>query len=183
VPEGYAPDRPAGFVLVLHGSGGSGRKALGRIERTVIDEQAIALAVKSAGHTWDTGFDDDVPTIERLMADVFDTYAIDRGRVGVQGFSDGASYTLSLGLANGDLFRHAVASSPGSYAEAPPRGRPRIFITHGRQDPVIPFDLTSEETVPELRRDGYEVTFRPFDGGHGMPNAMVPEMLDWLGPG
>jgi phospholipase/carboxylesterase len=170
-----------GFVLVLHGSGGSGRKALGRIQQTVAAENAIALAVKSAGHTWDTGFADDVPEIERRMQEVFDVYAIDPDRVGVQGFSDGASYTLSLGLANGDLFRHAVASSPGGYAEAPRRGRPEIVITHGTGDPVIPFELSRDETVPKLRRMGYEVTFRPFEGGHGMPNAMVPEMLDWLG--
>ena len=29
------------------------------------------------------------------------------------GFSDGASYALSLGAANGDLFTHIAAFSPG----------------------------------------------------------------------
>jgi phospholipase/carboxylesterase len=182
VPEDYSPRRPRGFVLALHGSGGSGRKALGRIEQTVVDEGAIALAVKSRGHTWDAGFEDDVPEIDRRLAEVFDAYAIDPRRVGVQGFSDGASYALSLGLANGDLFRHVVASSPGDFADARPHGRPRIFITHGTHDPVIPVEVTRTETVPALKRMGYDLTLREFDGGHGMPNALVPEMLDWLGP-
>jgi len=34
-------------------------------------------------------------------------------RVGVCGFSDGASYALGLGLANGELFKSVMAFSPG----------------------------------------------------------------------
>jgi phospholipase/carboxylesterase len=186
VPEDYDPERPPGFVLALHGSGGSGRKALRRIESTVRAERAIALAPKSRGHSWDLvygDFGEDVAEIDRQLEYVFERYAIDPRRVGVQGFSDGASYGLSLGLANGDLFRHIVVSSPG-FMELADRfpGPPEIFITHGTDDPVLPVEQTREEFVAELEERGYEVTFREFDGGHGMPNALVPEMLDWLGP-
>jgi poly(3-hydroxybutyrate) depolymerase len=38
---------------------------------------------------------------------------VDPQRICVSGFSDGASYALSLGLANGDLFTHVAAFSPG----------------------------------------------------------------------
>ena len=38
---------------------------------------------------------------------------VDRQRVCASGFSDGASYALSLGAANGDLFTHIAAFSPG----------------------------------------------------------------------
>ena len=184
VPDDYRRGRRTGFVLVLHGSGGSARKALGRVEETVIREGAIALAVKSRGHSWDLvsgGFGEDVAEIDRRLGDVFDAYAIDPRRVGVQGFSDGASYALSLGITNGDLFRHIVASSPGFLEPGEPRGSPRVFLTHGRNDPVLPFEQTREEFVPRLRELGARTTFRAFDGGHGMPDALVPEMFGWLG--
>ena len=183
MPPDYRTAEPTGFVLALHGSGGSARKALGRIEDTVVAERAIALSVKSRGHSWDLvsgGFGEDVEEIDRLLADVFNTYAIDPRRVGVQGFSDGASYSLSLGITNGDLFRHVVASSPGFLEPGEAQGSPAVFLTHGLDDPVLPFEQTRDEFVPELRELGARVTFRPFKGGHGVPNAMVPEMLDWL---
>jgi phospholipase/carboxylesterase len=183
VPPGYRRNEPVGFVLALHGSGGSARKALGRIESTVVAERAIALAAKSRGHSWDLvggGFGEDVAEIDRRLEEVFDTYAIDPRRVGVQGFSDGASYALSLGVTNGDLFRHIVASSPGFFDPGDPRGSPSVFLTHGIDDPVLPFEQTRDEFVPRLRELGANVTFRSFEGGHGVPNAMVPQMLDWL---
>lgn len=186
VPEDYVAERPAGFVLALHGSGGSGRKALSRIEETVRAERAIALAPKSRGHSWDLvygGFGEDVAEIDRLLEYVFERYAIDPDRVGIQGFSDGAGYGLSLGLANGDLFRRIVVSSPGfmELAEKLP-GAPKVLITHGTDDPVLPIEQTREEFVPTLEERGYDVTFREFEGGHGMPDGLVREMLDWLGP-
>jgi len=35
-----------------------------------------------------------------------------------RGFSDGASYALSVGITNGDLFTHVIAFSPGFVAPA-----------------------------------------------------------------
>ena len=38
---------------------------------------------------------------------------IDPSRIAMAGFSDGASYSLSVGLANGDLFSAVFGFSPG----------------------------------------------------------------------
>ena len=65
------------------------------------------LAPDSRGTTWDAireGFGDDVTFIDRALEHVFARVSIDPARVTVGGFSDGASYALSLGLANGDVF-------------------------------------------------------------------------------
>ena len=97
------------------------------------------------------------------------------------GFSDGASYTLSLGLANGDLFTHLVAFSPGFIARpAPAAGRPLIFMSHGTQDSVLGIDQTSRRLVPQLRNAGYEVTYREFDGPHTTPAPIARDALEWL---
>ena len=48
-----------------------------------------------------------------------------------EGFSDGASYALCLGLLNGDLFTHVIAFSPGFVTDGSRRGKPRVFVSHG----------------------------------------------------
>src|SRR5260221_14276362 len=112
---------------MLHGAGGSGEGVLRRVA-TAVDEAGIAvLAPDSRDSTWDAirdGFGPDVAFIDRALARVFDTVSVDPARIAVGGFSDGASYALSLGLVNGDLFRRVVAFSPGFIVAGPPQGRP-----------------------------------------------------------
>ena len=91
---------------------------------------------------------------------------VDAKRVGIGGFSDGASYALSLGLANGDLFSRIFAFSPGFIREATPVGKPVIDVFHGTRDRILPIDATSRRIVPRLRRQGYDVTYVEFDGPH-----------------
>jgi hypothetical protein len=54
--------------------------------------------------------------------------SVDPTRMLLHGLSDGASYGLTLGMANGDLFGRVVASSPGFIAatDSPNVGRPRF---------------------------------------------------------
>lgn len=51
--------------------------------------------------------------INRSLHRAFRAVAVDRGRIPIAGFSDGASYALGLRLANGDLFGHIIAYFPG----------------------------------------------------------------------
>ena len=55
----------------------------------------------------------DVDTIDRSLRTVFAALPVDPHRLAISGFSDGASYALTLGLPNGDLFTHVIAFSPG----------------------------------------------------------------------
>lgn len=84
---------------------------------------------------------------DEALAHTFEHYTVDPSRVAIGGFSDGASYALSLGLGNGDLFRHIIAFSPGF--AVPPRqlGSPRIFMSHGTKDRVLP--IVPEEMMRE----------------------------------
>ena len=92
---------------------------------------------------------------------------IDRFRIVPLGFSDGASYALSLALANPRLFRSVVAIAPG-YVVPPARRdlTQSLFIAHGRQDKVLPFDDARQAVVVPLEQAGYDIRFRPFEGGH-----------------
>jgi predicted esterase len=114
---------------------------------------------------------------------VFSRYAVDPGRIAVGGFSDGASYALSLGITNGDLFGHVLAFSPGFMAPAAQVGFPRVFVSHGAHDTVLPVDRCSRRIVPELERAGYDVRYREFEGGHVVPPEIGREAVNWFAAG
>jgi phospholipase/carboxylesterase len=105
---------------------------------------------------------------------------VDPLRLAVCGFSDGASYALSLGSANGALFTHAIAFSPGFASTEEQRGSADIFVSHGTHDEVLPIEGTSRRIVPQLRRRGYVVRYEEFDGPHEVPKAVAREALSWF---
>lgn len=183
VPAGYRPDRAAPLVVSLHGAGGDARGGIDPL-RALADQAGLLLvAPDSRAATWDViagGYGPDVAFIDRALEQTFRRYAVDPGRVAVAGFSDGASYGLSLGLTNGDLFRHVVAFSPGFAAPATRRGAPRLFVSHGIHDTVLPIGSTSRRIVPRMRRDNLEVDYREFDGGHTVPPEIAREAVSWL---
>ena len=183
VPAGYEPDRPAPFVLSLHGAGGNQMSGLFPLSDLADEAGLILLSPASRGQTWDVirgGYGPDVTFIERAMVTAFARCAVDPTRIAVGGFSDGASYALSLGITNGDLFGHVLAFSPGFMAPADQRGEPRIFISHGTKDEVLAIDRTSRRIVPQLERAGYDVQYREFDGPHTVPPEIAREGLDWF---
>jgi len=181
VPRDAARERRVPLVVTLHGAGGNARSGLALL-REVADEAGVALlAPSSRGRTWDVvlgGYGRDVAMLDALLRRVSTRLAVDPARVGIAGFSDGASYALSLGLTNGDLFSGVVAFSPGFSAETRRRGRPVIFQSHGVEDEVLPIDRTSRRLVPRLREAGYRVTYREFGGGHIVPPDIARDALD-----
>ncbi|WP_211308000.1 GDSL-type esterase/lipase family protein [Geodermatophilus normandii] len=174
---------PAPLVVVLHGAGGDAEGGLGLLRSPADERGLVLLAPASRGPTWDAvtrGHGPDVALVDRALAAVFAALPVDPERIAVAGFSDGGSYALGLGLANGRLFRQVVAFSPGFVPPAGRTGRPRVFVSHGTADDVLPVDRTSREIVPALRGEGYEVTYREFDGGHEVPHEVAREAADRL---
>jgi phospholipase/carboxylesterase len=183
VPRSHSNKHPSPLVLMLHGAGSHSGKGIEPFHRLADDAGLILVAPDSRGRTWDVllgGFGPDVMFIDRALAAVFDRYAIDPKRIAVEGFSDGASYALALGITNGDLFTHVIAFSPGFSAPGRPRGLPDFFVSHGTQDEVLPINDTSREVVPMLERAGYDVTYREFEDGHAHPPEVEEAALEWF---
>ncbi len=59
-------------------------------------------------------------------------------------------------------------------------GRPRIFVSHGTEDDVLPIGRYSRRLVPDLRRQGYDVLYREFDGPHPVPREIAIEAVRWF---
>ena len=86
----------------------------------------------------------------------------------------------SLGITNGDLFAHVLAFSPGFMMPAGQRGSPRVFVSHGTCDEVLPIDRCSRRIVPQLERAGYDTRYREFEGGHTVPPEVAREAVGWF---
>jgi phospholipase/carboxylesterase len=182
VPRGYRKETPAPLAVMLHGAGGSSRR-VSALFAVATELDVVLLVPESRGATWDAirdRFGPDVDFLSRAVAHTVERCAIDRRRVAIGGFSDGASYALSIGLASGDFFTHVLAFSPGFIAPSAVRGRPRIFVSHGTGDDVLPIARTSRRIVPELQNAGYQVKYREFDGPHAVPPAIAREGFDWF---
>ena len=185
VPESYSPDTPAPLFVGLHGAGGT--SALWESYQARAEERGMILLAPNSrsSYTWDMIARDevgkDVEFIDAALKHTFDRCRIDPTRVALGGFPDGASYALSIGPSNGDLFTHLVAYSPGYTRSFDPIvGKPAIFISHGTEDTVLSEVNTRTNIVPGFQEDGYDVTYEQFAGAHVVPAAISESALDWF---
>jgi phospholipase/carboxylesterase len=196
VPAAIGP-APAPLLILLHGAGGRPEQMVARFRAEADRRGFLLLAPRSAGTTWDVILDSgradrptdprarvDPPRIEAALARLRARAAVDSRRVALGGFSDGASYALSLAPLRPDLYRHILAFSPGMVIRLEGRrGRQDVFLAHGRSDRVLPFANAAGRLVPVLEGQDHRVTFRPFEGGHEVPRDVVTAAVNaWLGP-
>ncbi len=176
------------LVVLLHGAGQSPEQMISRFAETPGCEDAIFLAPKSIGQSWDIAWlaqrqalegatlagnilryssSKDADRVMAAMARLAQTSKTDPARQILLGFSDGASFALGLGTSRDRPFTSVVALSPGLLAIAtrPARGRP-VLVMHGTHDHVLPFDFTRTTIIPALRSARLAVRFVPFEGDH-----------------
>ncbi len=183
VPASYSPTTPAPLVLLLHGAGGNGADFITPFITEADQTGHVLVAVDSRKVTWDFAggtFGPDIAFIDNALTDTFSRYRIDAQRVAVGGFSDGATMSLAVGLSNGDLFSHVVAWTPGALIDTRHRGEPDVFISHGALDAIFPVGPNARVIVNELRKQGYQVEYREFNGAHVLPADIMHESMVWM---
>jgi phospholipase/carboxylesterase len=184
VPKSVNAEVASPLLVYLHGAGGPRQSETQRMTAAADEHGVILLSPSSIDATWDAirgSYGADVRVIDEALARTFVSCKVDARRIGCSGFSDGASYTLGFGLSNGDLFKSVLAFSPGFIPSgSKPGGKPRLFVSHGTSDTILPIDSCSRVMVPQFKRDGYNVTYREFDGPHTVPPAILGDAMKWF---
>jgi phospholipase/carboxylesterase len=179
VPSGIKDGDVVPLIVMFHGKGQPANEVLGEWKRAAARHKCLVLAPSSRDYTWkvdDGPGGPDAQFVDRAMQTVFDHFAVAPQHIASAGFSDGGTYSLSIGLVNGDFFSDILAFSPIQYNAPTSAGRPRIFFCNGNKDPGAIVTNTAS-MVRQLKGDGYDVEFYEFDGGHWMDEKGVKKAM------
>ncbi|WP_423200371.1 Putative hydrolase [Cupriavidus sp. H19C3] len=179
VPPGLGP-APVPLLVMFHGAGGFPEKVLPFIEPHADAHGFLVLAPHSTFPTWDIvigGNGPDLQGLQKALAAVSARYLIQRDRLAFAGFSDGASYALSIGITNGDIASHVIAFSGGFMSVFTQEGAPKVFIAHGLVDEQLPVQTSGRTNAAKLQAAGYDVEYVEFNGKHAIQPPIVAEAI------
>ena len=188
VPTTYDSSNPSPLLLLLHPNGsGAEYWETYQVGELLDDLRMVVVAPDSRAPNWDfitnNGFFALDPNYFNVaLAHTFERCAINPNRIAIAGFSDGGIEAMGVGLANGDLFSHIAAYSPGALVapfESLPT-RPDFWISHGQTDEQFSFDFTKDQIAGKLTTAGYNTTFVPFAGGHTIPSTVLRQSAEWM---
>ena len=131
--------------------------------------------------------------VQALIAAIVERHA--PTTVALVGFSQGAMLAIDVALAgahaiervvamSGVLLMDSVSALTAPHATKPSTKastKPRFLLSHGRQDPVVPFP-SGARAKELLESQGFSVTWRPFEGGHEIPPPILRDVDRFLFP-
>lgn len=182
-------------LLLLHGTGGneSDLLQLGRM----LDPVAALLSPR--GKVLENGmpryfrrlaegvFDiEDLHARTEELAEFIDAaaneYNLDRESIVAVGYSNGANIAASLMLSDPEMLSAAIllrAMVPFEPDSLPNLSRTPVFMSSGRQDPIIPAE-NSERLAELLRAAGATVTLQWLGEGHQLTQDDISAASAWL---
>ena len=189
VPESCDGSEALPLIVALHGGHGHGRSFLWTWLREARSRRCLLLAPTSLGPTWSfQGPDLDAPIVHAIVAHVLEGWSVDPGRILLTGLSDGATYTLFLGLREESPFSalaplsgvlHPSLLRAGGLDRA--RGR-RIYLVHGARDWMFPVGIArlARDTFQDA---GADLVYREIeDLSHAYAREENARILAWLDP-
>lgn len=141
-----------------------------------------------AGRADSKGVDESVARVEALI-DREVARGVPASRIVLAGFSQGGAVTLAAGLRRTEALAGLVALSTYlplgpdalfqlALAPAAARAQP-VFIAHGRQDPVVPFNA-GQDSARRLREIGMPVEFHEYPMAHQVCAEEVDALRSWF---
>ena len=195
LPKGMT-GAPMPLLVAFYGAGGQASDVLASFRADADRDGFVLLIPTSKAGTWDMiedlksrlgiemkvtpRYGRDLKALDAALANVFARVAVDPKRIGMMGFSDGATYALSVGSANPQLVSSVIAFSPGPAFLGKSSATQRFFISHGEQDEVLPYSYT-RGLVARLRVKKAPLMFESFKGGHTVPKDVRAKALSFFG--
>ena len=150
--------------------------------------QAFFFIPRSVAPTWDLiagGEGEDLAFLEHAWDLIYRRYPIDPERQSVIGYSDGASYALSLALSSPGFFDAALCWAAGFVvmdrrAVGEESRRTRMYLEYGTHDELFGFKEVALPMRERLETAGYAVEFSVDEGGRHWPSGdFQSQALDW----
>jgi phospholipase/carboxylesterase len=202
--ERAAAAEPEGLLVLHHGRGTSERDLIGLADLLdpakrlrVVTPRAPLQLPGSPGYHWylvpRVGYPDpeSFEASRAALADLHDRLWGESGvapeRTVFGGFSMGAVMSFAMGL-SGDrpapagilAFSGFVPTVEGWEPSFADRTHTRVFISHGRNDPVIGIEF-ARRARELVEAGGLDLTYRESELGHQIDPAHLREAATWLG--
>lgn len=201
--ERAASGEPEGLLVLHHGRGTDERDLIGLADLLdperrlwVVTPRAPLTLPGSPGYHWyvvprvgypDRGtFEAAREALAELHDRLWEETGVGPGRTVLGGFSMGAvmSYAMALGADRPSVagilaFSGFVPTVEGWEPALDDRTDTRVFIGHGRNDPVIGVQF-AERARELLTEGGLDVTYRESELGHQIEPAHLREAVGWL---
>jgi phospholipase/carboxylesterase len=200
--ERAAHGEPAGLLVLHHGRGadehdlfplGDVLDPAGRLH--VVAPRAPLQLPGWPGHHWyvvprvgypdPETFQDAFQSLARFHDELWERTGIGPGRTVLGGFSMGSVMSYALGLAAERpvpagilVFSGFVPTVDGWEPDLASRKGLRVFIAHGRNDPIMAIDFARR--ARQLLEGALDVEYRESDVAHQIDSAHLPAAVNWL---
>lgn len=186
-PKQHDPGRPAPLIVALHGYGDRPEHHP-RVWSRAADGFGAILAVPRGsrqvgnGFGW-TGVEEADAVLERTVEELSERFVIDRSRIVLTGFSQGAFLAMALGVRHPELLAGVIPLA-GAYVpeiDAPPPAEghePRYYFMAGSRDRAV---ADMRRAAKDYKKAGYAASMRVLPGiGHACPDPDGGELDDAL---
>lgn len=191
----YRNDRAAGTFIALHGTGGD-EHSLVKIAHQLspsmnylgirgnVDENGMARYFRRIREGVFDMEDLRIRTAELadFLRETAEEYDISLSAAWLLGYSNGANIAANLLLSEQDIAAGAILLHPmvpsREETAVTLEGKP-VFISAGRQDPLVPIEET-EELAQLLAGKGADVRMRLEDQGHEITAGEIADAKEWL---
>lgn len=187
------PDRSTRRLVLLHGWGADADDLLDLAE--VLVEPTVSVVALQAplphpggsGRQWYDLQEPNWPQLPAARANLVARLRTLASEVPLEqtvllGFSQGAAMALDVATAGEGLPLAGLISCSGYPHPAWEPGlqsNKSILLTHGEQDPVVPYGA-SEVLQKQLRQSGFDADLIGFAGGHTIDSSLFPALREYL---
>jgi len=208
-PENFNADEKYNLVIGLHGSGGNTEafstlwKFLDKPDFIFVVPEAPyprsqTIGIKRKQYFWDIpGLKEEFRVkgdklIEKYILGVINEFSKNHkiDKVYLLGHSAGAVLSYYTGIKNNSLITGLICFAgvlPNTerfdYMLTEQEIRDgkdlKVFIVHGKQDFLAKYE-EGMRVKNTLERNGYDVEFRDFEGGHSVPVDILREAVEWM---
>lgn len=194
-PKEVKKEHKTPLLIFLHGMGSSPKEVESTLAPLTQAWQysiflpcgSVKMGMRPDGkpaYNWDISKDP-----KEIIREVKKMKGIAQNQIYLTGFSAGASVSYLIALGAPDVFAGVIAFSGAVQKELLPEekvkkasGKIPFYIVHGNQDAMMPISL-GKNAQDYLKKHGFRVTLKEFDGGHTLPRDyfnIIKEAIGWF---